>query len=173
MSTTPRKRKSATRIPRVSRKPRTVRPAEGNATFTSLPRALLWGTLTGVIVLFLSAFLLAATALKFAQAGGQVPIFPFALLAVALCGFLSAIVAALCAARNGGNPFLSGLTSGALLLALLAVASLMVKNGELSVLQRISPALVLVIASLLGSFAASMHRPNRKRRLKKLTAGRR
>lgn len=144
-------------------------PASGG---NALLRAGVSGFLLGVMLLFLLAFLAAFAALK--SSDPQSLIFPASLLAVAVGGYGGALLGAKTAEKRDANPFLGSIVSGGALLLFLLLISLFVPSGGMnSLLHRLSPLLILPIASALGGLTVSAHRPNQKRRLKKLTAGKR
>ena len=147
-------------------------PAHGKSAGNSLLRAGTAGFLLGALLLFLVAFLAAFAALKSGEP--QSMVFPASLLAVAAGGYGGALLGAKTAEKQDANPFLGGFAAGgALLLALLLVSLFVPAASANSPLQRLSPLLILPVASALGGLTVAAHRPNQKRRLKKLTAGKR
>ena len=154
-------------IPRTSRTSGITR-----ATGNGLLRAGISGFLLGVLLLFLLAFLSAFAALK--SSDPQSMVFPASLLAVAAGGYGGALFGAKTAEKRDTNPFLgSFIAGGALLLFLLLISLFVPAAGTNSLLHRLSPLLILPVASALGGLTVASHRPNQKRRLKKLTAGKR
>lgn len=141
--------------------------AAGNA----LLRAGVSGFLLGVLLLFLLAFLAAFAALK--SSDPQSMVFPASLLAVAVGGYGGALLGGKTAEKRDVNPFLGSLASGGALLLFLLLISLFVPAAGANLLHRLSPLLLLPVAAALGGLTVAAHRPNQKRRLKKLTAGKR
>lgn len=149
------------------RAPRT--PAAGG---NALLRAGISGFLLGVMLLFLLAFLAAFAALK--SRDPQSMVFPASLLATAVGGYGGALFGAKTAEKREANPFLGSFASGgALLLFLLLISLFVPAPGASSLLHRLAPLFLLPVASALGGLTVASHRPNQKRRLKKLTAGKR
>lgn len=147
-------------------------PAHGKPAGNSLLRAGISGFLLGVLLLFLIAFIAAFAALK--SNNPQSLVFPAALLATAVGGYGGALLGAKTAEKQETNPFLGSFAvGGALLLFLLLLSLFVPAPGTNSLLHRLSPLLLLPVASALGGLTIAAHRPNQKRRLKKLTAGKR
>lgn len=147
-------------------------PRAPAAAGNTLLRAGISGFLLGVLLLFLLAFLAAFAALK--SSDPQSMVFPASLLAVAVGGYGGALLGGKTAEKRDVNPFLGSFASGgALLLFLLLVSLFLPSAGESSLLHRLSPLFLLPVVAALGGLTVASHRPNRKRRLKKLTAGKR
>lgn len=139
---------------------------------SALLRAGVGGFLLGVLLLFLFTFLAAFAALK--SDTPQSMVFPASLLATAAGGYGGALFGARTAAKRDANPFLGGFAAGGILLLFVLLISLFLPaSGAESLLHRLSPLLLLPVASALGGLTVASHRPNQKRRLKKLTAGKR
>ena len=157
--------------PRKSRRSAHPTPAAGGGN--AILRAGISGLLLGVLLLFLLAFLVAFAALK--SATPQSMVFPAALLATAVGGYGGALLGAKKAAGRDANPFLGGFAAGGALLLFVLLISLCLpaSAGAESLLHRLAPLLVLPVASALGGLTIAAHRPNQKRRLKKLTSGKR
>ncbi len=148
------------------------KPERAGTGGNALLRAGGAGFLLGVGLLFAFALLLAGAALK--SPSPQAIVFPAAMIAVFAGGYGGALLSAKKAAGAGLNPFLGGLVAGgALLLFLFALSLFFPSSGERGALHRFAPLLVLLIAAALGSLTAAAHRPSQKRKLKKLTAGKR
>lgn len=149
---------------------RTPRAPANNGN--ALLRAGVSGFLLGILLLFLLAFLTAFAALK--SSDPQSMVFPASLLATAAGGYGGALLGAKTAEKRDANPFLGGFSAGgALLLFLLLISLFVPASGASSLLQRLSPLLVLPVAAALGGLTVAAHRPNQNRRLRKLTAGKR
>lgn len=147
-------------------------PAHSRPAGNSLLRAGVSGFLLGVLLLFLIAFLAAFAALK--SSDPQSLVFPASLLATAAGGYGGALLGAKTAEKQNANPFLGGFAAGGALLLLLLLVSLLIPNpGTNTLLHRLSPLFLLPVSSALGGLTVAAHRPNQKRRLKKLTAGKR
>ena len=153
------------------KKPAGVKPAGGNGNL--LLRAGVGGFLLGILLLFGIAFVAAFAALK--SAAPQSMVFPASLLAAAAGGYGGALFGAKKASAQDGNPFLGSFAVGGLLLLFVLLLSLFLPApaGTRSLLHRLAPLLIIPVASALGGLTIAAHRPNQKRRLKKLTAGKR
>ncbi|MCH5183080.1 MAG: hypothetical protein J1E00_02800 [Oscillospiraceae bacterium] len=153
---------------KLARPPRTGGKTAGNA----LLRAGIGGLLLGALLLFLLAFLTAFAALKSSDPRSMV--FPASLLATAVGGYGGALFGAKTAEKRDANPFLGSFAAGGALLLFLLLVSLFVPSaGGNSLLHRTAPLFLLPVAAALGGLTVAAHRPNQKRRLKKLTAGKR
>lgn len=138
----------------------------------ALLRAGAAGFLLGVLLLFLLASLGTFAALKSSEP--QSMVFPVSLLAVVVGGYGGALLGAKTAKTQDSNPFLGSFAAGVSLLLFLLLLSLFFPSPEKSsLLQRLSPLFVLPVAAALGGLTVASHRPSQKRRLKKLTAGKR
>lgn len=163
-------------LPRAKRSVSRVKPAgKPTSSGNALLRAGVSGLLLGVLLLFLCAFLAAFAALK--SATPQTMVFPASLLATAVGGYGGALLGAKKASAQDANPFLGGFAAGGALLLFVLLLSLFLPApaGQQagSLLHRLAPLLILPVASVLGGLTIAAHRPNQKRRLKKLTSGRR
>lgn len=128
------------------------------------------GTALGAALLLIMAVMLSFAALKSASPGNVIR--PAAMICLFACGYGGALTGAKKAAAFDCNPHAGGLCVLGMLALLISVGSLFVKNGEeAGVLQRLLPMGVLAVACVLGSLTAAFHRPNQKRRLKKLMRG--
>lgn len=125
------------------------------------------GFLLGMTLLFAVVLLLSLLALKSPTPNAMV--FPAALASVFIGGYGGALLGAKKAHADGQNPYLGGLAVFGMLFLCTAVISLFFPAAEgRTALQRFLPLLVLLIAALLGSLTAALHRPSGKKQLKKL-----
>lgn len=156
-------------MPRRNARIKKVSGSGGNA----LLHASVGGFLLGVLLLFGIAFLAAFAALK--SATPQSMVFPASLLATAAGGYGGALLGAKKAAKQDANPFLGALAAGGALLLFVLFLSLFLPSpaGARNLLHRFAPLLLLPVASALGGLTVASHRPSQKRRLKKLTSGKR
>lgn len=159
--------------PRATRKNARIKPVKSGSPGRTLLRAGGSGFLLGVLLLFLLAFSAAFAALK--SDTPQALVFPASLLATAAGGYGGALLGAKKAAAQDANPFLGGFAAGGALLLFVLLISLFVPSaaGAEHLLHRLFPLFVIPVASVLGGLTVAAHRPNQKRRLKKLTAGKR
>lgn len=125
------------------------------------------GALLGIGLLFLLAIGLAFAALKSGNPNALV--FPAALIAVFAGGYGGALLGAKKAASEGQNPYFGGLAVCGILLLFVMLLSLFFPAAEgRTALHRFVPPLVLLASTLLGSLTAALHRPNPRRKIKKM-----
>lgn len=156
--------------PRIPRRSAHIKKPSGSSG-SALLHASVGGFLLGILLLFGIAFIAAFVALK--SATPQTMVFPASLLATAAGGYGGALLGAKKAAKQDTNPFLGGFAAGGTILLFVLLLSLFLPApaGAGNLLHRFAPLLVLPVASALGGLTVASHRPNQKRRLKKLTAG--
>ena len=161
------------RTPRRNARIKTAAAKPTGGKSQPLLRAGVSGFLLGVLLLFLLAFLAAFAALK--SSAPQTMVFPAALFATAAGGYGGALLGAKKASSQDANPFFGSFAAGGALLFFVLLISLFLPSpaGTESLLHRLFPLFVLPIASALGGLTIAAHRPNQKRKLKKLTAGKR
>ena len=130
------------------------------------------GFLVGMGILFALAAGGAFLALKSTSPGGMAV--PAAAVALFGGGYIGGLLAGNKSKGIGRNPYLGGFLCGGMLLLTMTVMSLFFPAAEgRSAMDRLLPLGVLLLATLLGSLTAAVHRPGNKRKLKKLKAGRR
>ena len=124
--------------------------------------------MVGVGILFALAAGGAFLALKSTSPGGMAV--PAAAVALFGGGYIGGLLAGKMTEKAGMNPYLGGFVCGGMLLLLMTALSLFFPAmGERNAMSRLLPIGVLLLATLLGSLTAAVHRPQNKRKLKKLT----
>jgi|GEM_PF-1331926 len=125
------------------------------------------GTALGAALLLIMAVLLSFAVLKSPSPGSVIT--PAAMICVFACGYGGALAGAKKASAAECNPHVGGLCVFGALTLLVLIVSLFFKNGEgAGAAQRLLPMGVLAVSCALGSLTAAFHRPNQKRKLKKL-----
>ena len=144
--------------------------AEGGAV--PLLKAGGTGFLLGIVLLLIIASLGAYLGIKSPAPGGTA--LPAAMAALFGGGYPGALLAGNKSKGIGRNPYLGGFLCGGMLLLTMTVMSFFFPAAEgRSAMDRLLPLGVLLLATLLGSLTAAVHRPGNKKKLKKLKAGRR
>ena len=128
------------------------------------------GFLVGAVLLFAVASAGAYLGMKSPAPGGMA--LPAAMAALFAGGYPGAWLAGKKSKGEGSNPYLGGFVCGGMMLLLMTALSLFFPAmEERNAMSRLLPIGVLLLATLLGSLTAAVHRPGNKRKLKKLKAG--
>ncbi|PKM63227.1 MAG: hypothetical protein CVU97_01470 [Firmicutes bacterium HGW-Firmicutes-21] len=130
---------------------------------SSLMRIVLIGLVLGPSIMLLSSIILAFAAMKTSNPSGSV--FPLALLAVFLGGFISSLRSA---RTYKENPLKAGLFTCLSNLGIVTVVALISSTYSGGLWNTLLPPAILIGSSVLGTFVASRLKPSTKRRLKKL-----
>jgi len=130
---------------------------------SSLMRVVFIGLVLGPGIMLISSILLAFVALKTGNPTGSV--FPMALLATFLGGFISSLMAT---RGYKEKPMQAGLLTGLGNLIIVTIVALISSTYSGGLWNAMLPPAILVGSSLLGTLIAARIKPSTKRKLKKL-----
>lgn len=129
----------------------------------SLLRVLLIGILLGPAIMLIAAILFAFLALKTGNPTSVV--FPIALFAIFIGGFISSLIAA---KGYRERPMQAGLFTGVGNLIIVFVVALISSSFSNGFREAIFPPAILILSSVLGTLAGMRLKPSTKRKLKRL-----